>query len=81
MSALDLDFENDDLDQFEDQLALRLERANPKQLNDMIDQAAAFLDDDDRYSGSVEPTHINNATSTICRAARKLRMAALPTTA
>lgn len=78
MSVLDLNFANDDLDQFEDQLSVRLKQANPDQLYRMIGDAAAFLDDDDRYSGQVNPTHINNATSTICRAARLLRNAALP---
>jgi hypothetical protein len=76
MFAIDLDFENDDLDQFEEQLTERLKGATPKQLNDLIDKAAAFLDEEDRYEGNVEPTHINNATSTICNAARLLRKAA-----
>lgn len=76
MTIIDLDFENDDLDEFEEQLMSCLEGATPRQLNDFIDKAAAFLDDDDRYEGNVEPTHINNATSTICNAARLLRKAA-----
>lgn len=78
MSAPDLNFENDDLDKFEEQLDAALDDTNIKGLNDMIGKAAAFLDDDDRYNASVNPTHISNATSTICRAARRLMLAALP---
>ena len=76
MSTIDLKFENDDPDQFDDQLEQCLEGATPSQLKDFIGNAAAFLDDDGRYEGNVEPTHINNATSTICNAARLLHKAA-----
>lgn len=76
MTIIDLDFENDDLDEFEEQLMSCLEGATPRQLNDLIDRAAAFLDDEDRFNASTEYTHINNATSTICNAARRLRKAA-----
>lgn len=72
MSAFDLDFKMDDLDKFEDHLKLRLGRATPQQTLHMIDQAAAFLDDEERYDANVNPTHINNAASTVCRAARVL---------
>jgi hypothetical protein len=80
MFTIDLDFENDDLDQFEETLDAALANAKhqPKTLFELIGAATAFLDAEDRYEGNVDPTHINNATSTVCRAARLLMLAALP---
>lgn len=76
MATVRLNFQEDDVDQFEEQLEGALEEATPGDLRAMIGQAAKFLDADDRYNAAVEPTHINNATSTICTAARRLYQAA-----
>lgn len=71
-------FNTDDFDKFDKQIDAALDDMNVKGLHDIIGEAAAFLDDDDRYDGNVNPTHISNATATICRAARRLMLAALP---